>query len=57
MAELFREHGFNPVIGQNLLRFNESDADDLLEWMGFAPPGFEHKWERASSAAATYSER
>ncbi len=40
-----------------LLRFNESDADALLEWMGSAPPGFEHKWERASSAAATYGER
>ena len=34
-----------------------STVSDLLEWMGSAPPGFEHKWERASSAAATYSER
>ncbi|WP_303704286.1 C2H2-type zinc finger protein [Haloquadratum walsbyi] len=57
MAELFREHGFRPVVGQNLLRFNGSDADDLLEWMGSAPPGFEDNWKRASSTATTYGER
>lgn len=45
LLDLFREHGFDPLYIRNEIRFTCDDTEDLIEWMGEPPPGFEYKWE------------
>lgn len=45
LLELFREQGFDPLYTRNEIRFTCDDTEELIEWMGESPPGFEYKWE------------
>lgn len=33
-----------PRVDTNTIRFSVDETEDLLDWMGTAPPGFEYKW-------------
>jgi hypothetical protein len=45
LLDLFREHGFDPLYIRNEIRFTCDETEQLIEWMGEPPPGFEYKWE------------
>ena len=41
---LFEQVGFSPSFDNAKLRFSQKESNDLLEWMGSPPPGFDYKW-------------
>lgn len=41
---LFEQAGFSPSFDNAKLRFSPRESNELLEWMGSPPPGFEYKW-------------
>lgn len=44
LCDLFRQHGFDPVWSEPLIRFTNDEAADVLEWLGDPVPGYEYKW-------------
>lgn len=45
LAEMFRSEGFEPgAHGDHAIQFGNSEARQLLDWMGSPPPGFDYKW-------------
>lgn len=45
LLDLFRKQGFDPIFRRHEIRFTCDETEDLVSWMGDAPPGFEYKWE------------
>ena len=41
----FEQYGLSPTYRNGSVCFNVSDTEELLDWMGTSPPGFEYKWE------------
>ncbi|RJT02521.1 hypothetical protein [Halococcus sp. IIIV-5B] len=50
LKQLFERFGFGPVFhaSHSNVSFSVEDSQDLLQWMGRAPPGFAYKWETES---------
>lgn len=46
VLRMFNESTLNhqPEVDEHTIRFNVEETEDLLEWMGSPPPGFEYKW-------------
>jgi hypothetical protein len=46
LVRMFEESTFShvPTIDDRSIRFTVDATEDLIEWMGDAPPGFEYKW-------------
>ncbi|WP_254830988.1 HNH endonuclease [Haloglomus salinum] len=44
VRSLFESHGFHPTVEPYGLRFPKVEHQELLDWLGPAPPGFAYKW-------------
>lgn len=44
LIDLLSHHGFHPHFTRTELEFTASETEELLDWMGSPPPGFEYKW-------------
>lgn len=48
LVKRFSEVGFTPAVRDGRLRFSVKGTNDLLAWIGPAPPGFEYKWAQSN---------
>ena len=44
LTGLFDEEGFDAGFSRDSIQVSAHDTEQLLSWMGPAPPGFEYKW-------------
>lgn len=44
LLSMFDDVGFDPTFKRSEISFTCDETEELIEWMGDAPPGFEYKW-------------